>query len=148
MPIPPLDANGLLPPGIHDATLDELEEAFGGPGAGSRRRALMKSLRSYLAEVKQWRMMEELLIDGSFVTDKPDPDDIDLLLVLPVGYELTRVVSPYEYNLRSHRMIRKRFGFDLFAVRSNSADYDRFVQHFSQVRERPGLRKGIIRVRT
>jgi hypothetical protein len=29
MPLPPLSANGLLPPGVHEATLVEVREEFG-----------------------------------------------------------------------------------------------------------------------
>lgn len=29
MPIPPLNANGLLPPGLHETTLDEIRDRFG-----------------------------------------------------------------------------------------------------------------------
>lgn len=35
---------------------------------------------------------------------------------------------------------------DLFAVRPDSLEYDRFVDLFSEVRNRPDLLKGIVRV--
>ena len=147
MPIPPLDSDGFLPPGIHDATVDELDEAFVRIRLTARRYTLMVKLRSYLVELNQWNMAEEVLVDGSFVTNKPDPNDIDLLLVLRTQYDFGREVSPYEYNLRSHRMVKKRFGFDLFAATSDSKDYARIVDIFSRVRDRPTRRKGIVRVR-
>ena len=77
MSLPQLNEHGHLPPGIHDASLDELTKRF---GQSSRRR------------------------------------------------------------------VQRVFGFDLFAVRPNSIDYNRFVEFFSQVRNHPGLIKGLVRV--
>lgn len=143
MPIPDLNANGHLPHGIHDATLDEIAEAF---GHGSPRRALMEDLRRYVSALIRWPLAQALLIDGSFVTDQTQPKDIDVILVLRGDYDLSQPVSPYEYNLRSTKMVRRGYRIDLFAVRPNSLEYDRFVALFSEVRGRPDLAKGIVRV--
>ncbi len=144
MPLPPLEQNGLLPPGVHDATMDEVEATF---GRGSTRWGLMAKLREFVTELQQWRLTDELLIDGSFVTGEPNPHDIDLLLVFPIDYDEGRDVSPYEYNLRSHRMVKKRFGFDLFAVKPNTPRCLKLIDLFSQVKNRPGEIKGIVRLR-
>lgn len=143
MPIPELNNNGLLPRGIHDATLEEIAEVF---GYGSTRNALMEDLRRYALALIRWPLAQALLIDGSFVTDQAQPNDIDVILVLRGDYDLNQPVSPYEYNLRSTRMVRKAYRLDLFAVRPNSLEYDRFIDLFCEVRGHPELTKGILRV--
>jgi hypothetical protein len=70
-----------------------------------------------------------------------------LLLVLRTDYDLRIEVSPMEYNLRSHRIVKRRFGFDLFAVRPQSLEYNKMIELFHQVRNLPALRKGLLRVR-
>ena len=48
--IPPFDEHGYLPPGIHSATLDEIEARFG--QESEIRRVQMESLR-WLVEIAQ-----------------------------------------------------------------------------------------------
>lgn len=143
MSLPQFNENGLMPPGIHDASLDDLSERF---GQSPRRRQLLENFRLYFVELQKWPLAKAVLVDGSFVTDIAEPNDIDLVLVLRDDYDLSRSVSPFEYNLWSRRRVQRVFGFDLFAVRPNSIDYTRFVDFFSQVRDHPGLIKGLVRV--
>jgi hypothetical protein len=93
----------------------------------------------YVADLRRWDFAQELLIDGSFVTAAATPNDIDFVLVLRADYDLLQEVSPFEYNLRSHRMVRRNYGLDLFSVRSNSLEYNRFVALFCQVSVRKGV---------
>jgi len=44
MPIPPLNADGLLPPGIHAATADEIRQQFGGSQGNDQRPRLFVRL--------------------------------------------------------------------------------------------------------
>lgn len=74
MSLPALNEWGSLPPGIHDASLDELTERFGG---SSHRQQLLLGLGQYLAELGRWTLAQAVLVDGSFVTDEPEPNDID-----------------------------------------------------------------------
>ena len=144
MPLPLLEENGFLPPGIHDASFDDLLDRF---GQSPHRNALLQQLGRYLVELRQWPLAQVVLVDGSFVTNAPEPNDVDLVLVLRDDYDLSKSVSPFEYNLRSRRRVQKTYGLDLFVVRPQSVDYDRFVEFFSQVRNQPGQTKGIVRVR-
>ena len=80
MPIPALDADGLLPPGRHTASVAEVKAAFVDPFGGSASRMAIftgwrmhrESLQNVVPGMYQW-------IDGSFVTSKPDPGDIDVV---------------------------------------------------------------------
>ena len=145
MSLPALNQWGTLPPGIHDASLEELADRFGG---SSHRQQLLEGLCRYHEELSRWPLAQAVLVDGSFVTDEPEPNDIDVVLVLPDGYDVNQSVSPFEYNLRSRRRIRRTFGLDLFVVMPHSLEYERFVDFFSQVRNQPQRTKGLARVRS
>jgi hypothetical protein len=74
MPIPELDPEtGNLPPGVHDATWDELVAAF---GPNDRRAELLRGLRE-AAESLGRAGCARVYIDGSFVTAKASPGDFD-----------------------------------------------------------------------
>ena len=49
--IPNLTADKLLPPGVHELTLDEIEQLFGRFQLSDRRPRLMRKLREFVAEV-------------------------------------------------------------------------------------------------
>ena len=86
------------------------------------------------------------MIDGSFVTGKPEPNDINLVLVLPFAHDVAADLSPAQYNLVSKRRVQSRFGFDIVVVREDTGELDEAVAFFQQVRYRPDLRKGILRL--
>ncbi len=82
MPIPEIDETGFLPEGVHQATLEEVREPFGRFQRTDRRPVLFSQLSLFLAEVRASGLVEAVIVDGSFVTAKDEPSDIDLILVL------------------------------------------------------------------
>ena len=79
--IPPFDESGCLPPGIHPATLDEIDARFG--QLSELRRVQMDSVR-WMAELAARAGVERIVLNGSFVTDIMEPNDVDcVLLFLP-----------------------------------------------------------------
>lgn len=144
--IPDLNAGGLLPPGCHECTLEELKEVFGRFNKTDRRPRLYRDLERYLGEVRAARVGRYLIVNGSFVTGKPDPNDIDVLLVLRDDLDLERPVPPYEYNARSGKYVRRQFGLDLFPVFESDASYDQMLGVFRKVKHQPGVEKGVLKV--
>jgi hypothetical protein len=45
--------------------------------------------------------VEAVLVDGSFVTAKIDPNDIDLILIVPEVHDFSADISLAEYNVVS-----------------------------------------------
>jgi hypothetical protein len=64
--IPPFDEHGYLPPGIHPATLDEVEARFG--CESELRRVQMESLR-WLVDLARRAGVARLIVNGSFATE-------------------------------------------------------------------------------
>lgn len=71
--IPPLK-NNVLPIGIHEATLEEIKSSF---ATNSKRRTIFEGLLRLIQNLKDIGC-NEIYIDGSFVTSKQRPSDIDV----------------------------------------------------------------------
>lgn len=85
--IPPFEDNGWLPPGIHHATLDEIDARFG--QASELRRVQMESVR-WMAELAARAGIERIILNGSFVADIMEPGDVDCVLLIGVNYPADR----------------------------------------------------------
>jgi hypothetical protein len=76
--LPDLDHNGNLPPGIHRATAEEVAARF---GTGSPEREVETT---ELIEFVNWAReagLGRLLVDGSYVTSKQMPNDVDVVIL-------------------------------------------------------------------
>lgn len=145
--IPPFDENGWLPVGIFECTLAEAAARFGQYQISDRRPRLWARFTEFMGEAKASDLVEAVLLDGSFVTAKPDPNDIDLVLVVSADHDFSADLLPREYNVLSKRRVNRRFGLDLLVARVGSEEYHRYVGFFQQVRLEPGRKKGILRIR-
>jgi len=146
MPIPPLDQTGVLPPGIHDCTLDDLSRVFGRFSFSDRRIRLTGRLKDYVTELSATGIAKCIYVDGSYVTSKDEPGDIDLLLILRDDVNLDQEVPPFEYNIRSKKFVKKHFGFDFFFGFENDPSAESMLALFCRVKGVPGAEKGILRV--
>src|SRR6516165_9875198 len=78
--IPQFDDRGCLPPGVHPASLEEISERFG--QESELRRVQMESLR-WLVEEARRSGIERIIVNGSFVADVFEPNDVDCVLLGP-----------------------------------------------------------------
>ncbi len=146
MPIPALNAFGLLPEGVHDCTLDEIGARFGRFIVSERRVRLFAQLHELIAEEQRAGIASAVIVDGSFVTDKPEPGDVDLVIILSEGYNFSGELPPFKYNALSKAHLHKRYGFDVFVVEADSLQYARWLTLFQQDKLMPSRRKGILRI--
>ena len=144
--IPPLDEYGCLPEGIHDSTIDEAAGRFGVFQTSDRRLQLWAKFTEFMRELRVCDFMEAVLVDGSFVTGTPEPNDIDLVLVIASSHDFSTDLPPGIYNLLAHRRVRRQFGFDIVVIKSDSENLEQAVAFFQQVKQRPGIKKGILRI--
>lgn len=79
--LPRLRKDGTLPPGVHQATLDEVRAAF--PARNQQRQMLQASLQRVVEALRALDATLMIYVDGSYVTRKAEPNDVDLLLVTP-----------------------------------------------------------------
>jgi hypothetical protein len=71
--IPPFNKDGNLPTGVHEATLEEVTDKFGGT---AHRQNLIKGLIAALKALKA-AGCKKAYVDGSFITEKSVPGDFD-----------------------------------------------------------------------
>src|SRR5258708_36530186 len=81
--IPALNAQGYLPPGVHAATLDEVIERF---GIGSEQREAQGQSLEWLLPLCRDAGILRLVVNGSFVTDTIEPNDVDCVLFAGANY--------------------------------------------------------------
>lgn len=81
--IPNCNDDGYLPPGIHRATLEEVAVRFG--QESELRQAQMESL-GWLVDLAQRAGVRRIVVNGSFVTDKLEPNDVDCVLLIGSGF--------------------------------------------------------------
>jgi hypothetical protein len=145
----------LLPPGLYDASLEGVEERFGSFQGSDRRCCWFAKLKEYVEQTGKAAIGSAVIVDGSFVMGGVDrPDDIDLILVMPDGWDFAAELKPFEYNIASAKVVRKKYGFDVRVVRANSPEMEEWVDFFSQVNVKwceslgipVGTRKGLVRI--
>jgi len=146
MPIPPFNEHGLLPEGIHDCTLAEIEARLGGFQGSDRRLQLWARFKEFIREARASGLVLSILVNGSFVTGDAAPNDIDLIIIVPASHDYASELRPVEYNVVSKGSVRRRFGFDLLLAREDSDELRRYARFFQQVRFEPEKRKGILRI--
>ena len=148
--IPAFDLNtGALPPGDYRATLQEIAERL---GFTPRRRWLLKGLRAAV-EAFWVAGIEEIYVDGSFCSEKPDPGDIDGYWVEPDPGVYDRI-DPYWIDFDPILVPQMRkwkwrmwvdHGLEFFIHPAMLAKADlAFPQFFRQ--DRDGQPRGVIRV--
>src|SRR4029453_6655391 len=91
--IPPFRPDGYLPEGVYACSEAEVIFRFG--SSNRRRRRLVLRLRRWI-ELGRQIGAQRLLVDGSFVTAKEEPQDIDSVLFLPEDFlqQLEREFAP------------------------------------------------------
>jgi hypothetical protein len=88
--IPDFDEHGYLPAGVHLASIDEIETRFG--HQSEVRQVQMESLR-WLVELARRAGVQRLVINGSFVTECLEPNDVDCVLLTGQGYPRDRLAD-------------------------------------------------------
>jgi hypothetical protein len=81
--IPAFNDDGYLPPGVHPATLEEIAARFG--REAELRQVQMDSLR-WLGDAVRRAGGLRLIVNGSFVTDRAEPNDVDCAVLIGPGF--------------------------------------------------------------
>jgi hypothetical protein len=142
MTIPAFRPDGYLPEGLY--LVSEAEATFRFGASAPRRRRLALRLRRWLELARQVGALR-LLLDGSFVTAKEEPDDVDAVLLLPSNFE-QQIEAGTEAALELEEMLLTRRPEEIFAA-EDEADWDEWVEFFSRTREPDGRRKGLVEIR-
>lgn len=132
--IPSFNDDGVLPPGIHPARLLEIDVIF---GRGSEiRHAQMESVR-WMVDLAMRAGAARIILNGSFVTDIMEPNDVDCVLLFAAGAVRDKSAV---------RQLRKGLPFLSISL-AEQADFDVMVNDFF-AHDRMGTPKGMVEVVT
>ena len=140
---PPLTAAGDLPAGIHKATLAEVIDGF---GLGTPRRAMLgRRLQRIYQLVQQTGSMARFILYGSFITDKLEPSDVDIFLLMEDTFDVGKVVGEAAV-LFDHLAAQNFAGASIFWLRRLAAldGEQAAVEHWQL--KRGGGRRGIVEI--
>lgn len=140
MSIPPFNQYGLLPPGSHPASLEELVQKLG--FSPKRQDLIEQGLKPVLERLKALGV-HDVYLNGSFTTSEPSPGDID-------GYVLTTVGSALESEVIEHyEEWKAAYRIDLWPAYTNEPgemSQDWWQEHFGHTHEQPPKAKGIVKL--
>lgn len=143
--IPPLDSKGLLPPGKHRCTLLDVEQIF---VYNSVRRNIFEGLEALIKILKSVSC-GTIYLDGSFVTSKPRPNDVDVCWQEGTGsnyaYEFINapILNPSPTNRAFHKT---HFKADVFPADMIEIGSKKYFLDFFQEDKSTGIQKGILQI--
>lgn len=139
--IPAFGKDGYLPPGEHAAAWDDIEDRFGG---NKRRDWLLGGLRRALKALKR-AGCHTAYVDGSFVTDKTEPNDFDG--VWDIRDVKGALLDPVLLNFDHDRLQQKtKYHGEFFPAQLPEAASGKVFLEFFQTRTDTGDEKGIVRI--
>ncbi len=145
MPLPNLNHEGELPEGIHQATIDEVIAQF---SSGTEQRLMVtEHLKRIYQLAKETGYLQQLLIFGSYITAKPKPNDIDVVIIFDDDFDLAACSEDVK-RLLNHQQAATEFGASVFWIRPSLLfleTIDEFIAGWQVKRD--GTRRGIIEVR-
>ena len=143
MALPPLTEGGELPQGVHLASLREVLERFG-VGSTQRKAVALRLERIYRA-ARASGHLARFVVFGSFVTDKPEPNDVDVFLLMEDTFDASKLEGETRL-LFDHAAAQAAFGASVFWLRRLAAwEGEATVIEYWQVK-RGGDRRGIIEI--
>ena len=144
MPLPGLNANGDLPPGVHRATLQDVVERFGGL-VGARARCTRNLMHIYEL-VERTGHLHRFVVFGSYVTNKEEPNDIDVILVMNDDFHPAEAAVEIR-GLFDHAVAQARYGASVFWIQPSiliGETLDEFISYWQVKQDETG--RGIVEI--
>lgn len=139
--IPDYKSDGLLPPGIHQGSWDEIKQRFGDT---SHRRKLLSGLEKATKELKA-AGCKRIFINGSFVTSKERPNDFDALWDID-GVDPQKL-DPVFFDFSQRRAAQKEKYFgEFFPAQVVETETEHLFLDFFQIDKETGKSKGIVEI--
>jgi hypothetical protein len=147
MPIPNFDLHGLLPQGIHDCTVSEIEERL---TWNLLRTQLLSKFKDFLSNEIQPRFTDPVFFDGSYVTNKEYPQDIDVVLDLRQSSRAQQL-DGLIYMQESQAYLMDQYSVHFWINLAGSNDFSAFFQYVGVKTAKlkglgPSHLKGILRL--
>jgi hypothetical protein len=145
---------------VIDVSIEDINTYFNSNFAESLTRAnLIQTFQNYLEDLSNVIGNEplEILIDGSFVTKKQNPNDIDILVIIPHDFLKKiddRKILDFRCNMEQKKLTNYT-GIHAFIIEEFSQNHPKYliyqadrlhwISFFSQ--DRKGNKKGLLRLK-
>jgi hypothetical protein len=140
MQLPDFNERGDLPDGVYLTRLDELIKRF---GATPRRAMLSRRLRRIFDLAQSTARVKRFIVFGSFVTAKPEPNDVDIFLLMEDSFDVREVLGESSLVF-DHHAAQNVLGASIFWVRQSAAlGGEQGMIEFWQTK-RDGTKRGIV----
>ena len=140
---PKFNNNGDLPRGIHKASLSDVIEHF---GKGNFQRAILAQRLDRIYDLAvETGQTARFIIFGSFVTDKPNPEDLDIFLLMEDTFDIRQIAGEARI-IFNHMAAQNYEGASIFWLRRMAAldGEDAAIEHWQIKRD--GKKRGIVEV--
>ena len=115
---PEFDSNGDLPVGVHEATLPEVIQHF---GSGTlQRQTVARRLERIYNLAHGTSQLARFIVFGSFVTDKPEPNDVDIFMLMEDTFDSAQL-SGEEVIIFDNMAAQNSEGASVFWIRRLAA---------------------------
>lgn len=115
---PEFDHNGDLPIGVYQAKMDEVLEHFGTPTL--RRRLVGQRLERIYKLAISTGAVARFVVYGSFITNKSDPNDVDVFLLMEDSFDANQVTGEAALVF-DHLAAQNMYGASVFWIRRMAA---------------------------
>jgi len=145
MSLPEFNESGDLPLGVHPAAIEEILSRFG--GATPQRHEVTERLERIYRLAVSTKALDRLIVFGSYVSSKPAPNDVDVVLVMRDDFKLARCEADVK-ALFDHQLATAEFGASVFWIRPSmlmGETLEEFIAHWQQKRD--GQLRGIVEIK-
>jgi hypothetical protein len=143
MDLPEFNEEGDLPLGVHRVSLAQVIERFG--KSPRQRQLLAQRLQRIFSTAQATGYLKHFILFGSFVTNKLEPNDIDVFLIMMNDFEPNKIVG--EMKLIFNHMGAETYeGASIFWIRQEAAisGEQAMIEHWQIKRNK--TKRGIIEI--
>ncbi len=116
--LPDFNQSGNLPPGIFEISVSETIEHF--RGSTHQRNIVSQRLERIYEIAKSTGYLKHFVVFGSFVTSKPEPNDIDIFMIMSDTFDVTETDQTAK-AIFDHNTAHSVLGASVFWIRSMAA---------------------------
>ena len=144
MPLPEFTETGDLHPGVHAASLAETVARF---GTGSHRRQLLARRLERVRQIaSQTGCLARFVVFGSFVTDKREPNDVDIFMIMDDNFDMGSLLGEARLLFADHGSAQDHFGCSIFWMRRMAAIGGEQAAMEDWQIKRDGTERGIVEI--
>jgi len=143
VPLPSFNKNVDLSVGIHRASLKETLKRFGTKTV--KRKVLGLRLERIYRLVSETGQLARFIVFGSFVTSKPEPNDVDVFILMEDTFDVNQLTGEARL-IFDHAAAQTHFGASIFWIRRLAAlNGEQATIEYWQIK-RDGKQRGIVEI--